>query len=392
MSPLTTSPVSAVLTVQPTPVPWSARQAQMSSSTTCRAVDHQAGGRLPGRGAADPEEHVVRARSGHLPFRGRAAPAGPTVRRRRRTSCTGPASTMSPAIRFPLGDSTIQRAGAVLRGERREAEAEHDGVRTGDQDRRIGGCRPRGEHQVLAERQRDVDGCDRGGRVGDEEAASAAGRFRAALADQLVPSAGARLRHAAPCTRPWHRRVRYGALGGDPVVANVVYGSGPRDAEAGGRAPMVPANTWFQTPLLHPFRALLRTRNCCWEPLMTFRRELRVGDEPAAGVLRAGGAVVHQRGQAVDRRPAASGRPARPPRTRCWSGSHSPPATLMVRLDSDRQKLVSAMHSSGRQALVVDVDRPVDDHVPGRRRARRPRCSSRPGTAAGWLCCHMSPA
>ena len=33
-SPLTITPVSAVLAVQPTPLPWSARQAQMSSRMT----------------------------------------------------------------------------------------------------------------------------------------------------------------------------------------------------------------------------------------------------------------------------------------------------------------------------------------------------------------------
>ena len=32
---------------------------------------------------------------------------------------------------------------------------------------------------------------------------------------------------------------------------------------------MSPENTWFQTPLLQPSRLLLRTMNCCCEPLMT---------------------------------------------------------------------------------------------------------------------------
>ena len=36
-----------------------------------------------------------------------------------------------------------------------------------------------------------------------------------------------------------------------------------------GGAPMSPEKTWFQTPLLQPSRLLLRTMNCCCEPLMT---------------------------------------------------------------------------------------------------------------------------
>ncbi len=34
-------------------------------------------------------------------------------------------------------------------------------------------------------------------------------------------------------------------------------------------APLSPEKTWFQTPLLHPSRLLLRTRNCCCDPLTT---------------------------------------------------------------------------------------------------------------------------
>jgi hypothetical protein len=34
-------------------------------------------------------------------------------------------------------------------------------------------------------------------------------------------------------------------------------------------APGSPANTWFHTPLVQPSRLVLRTRNCCSEPLIT---------------------------------------------------------------------------------------------------------------------------
>ena len=34
-------------------------------------------------------------------------------------------------------------------------------------------------------------------------------------------------------------------------------------------APATPAKTWFHTPLVQPSKALLRTKNCCCEPLTT---------------------------------------------------------------------------------------------------------------------------
>ena len=50
----------------------------------------------------------------------------------------------------------------------------------------------------------------------------------------------------------------------------MVYGPTP---PTGGKlcagAPRSPEKTWFQTPLLQPSRLLLRTMNCCWEPLIT---------------------------------------------------------------------------------------------------------------------------
>src|SRR3954451_3590313 len=49
------------------------------------------------------------------------------------------------------------------------------------------------------------------------------------------------------------------------VVGSVVYGGSGNDC---GGAPRSPAKTWFQTPFVQPSRLLLRTRNCCCEPLM----------------------------------------------------------------------------------------------------------------------------
>jgi hypothetical protein len=50
------------------------------------------------------------------------------------------------------------------------------------------------------------------------------------------------------------------------VVASVVYGWSGNDC---GGAPLTPAKTWFHTAFDHPSRSLLRSRNCCCEPLTT---------------------------------------------------------------------------------------------------------------------------
>src|ERR1700749_5100141 len=56
------------------------------------------------------------------------------------------------------------------------------------------------------------------------------------------------------------------------MVASVVYGlalPGLPPVKFWAGAPGSPENTWFQTPFDQPSRLLLRTRNCCWEPLIT---------------------------------------------------------------------------------------------------------------------------
>ena len=54
------------------------------------------------------------------------------------------------------------------------------------------------------------------------------------------------------------------------MVASVVYGPqvGVSGKHSAG-APVVPAKTWFHTPLDQLVSALLRTKYCCCEPLMT---------------------------------------------------------------------------------------------------------------------------
>ena len=50
------------------------------------------------------------------------------------------------------------------------------------------------------------------------------------------------------------------------VVGKVVYGGFGKDCAG---APSTPAKTWFHTAFDHPPMLLSRTRNCCWDPLMT---------------------------------------------------------------------------------------------------------------------------
>src|SRR4051794_24482223 len=89
--------------------------------------------------------------------------------------------------------------------------------------------------------------------------------------------AGAAADHDVPCeftralgtkTRSSPRRSTYrngfSRLGG--VGASVVEGGDGNDC---GGAPTSPANTWFHTPLVQPPSTLLRTKNCCCEPLVT---------------------------------------------------------------------------------------------------------------------------
>ena len=51
------------------------------------------------------------------------------------------------------------------------------------------------------------------------------------------------------------------------LVASVVYGGLGKPLASG--APETPEKTWFQTPFVQNPTLLFRTRNCCWEPLIT---------------------------------------------------------------------------------------------------------------------------
>src|SRR5256885_11085299 len=66
---------------------------------------------------------------------------------------------------------------------------------------------------------------------------------------------------------------RNGASRVTGLVASVVYGCGPPASDGvspklwGGTLPSSPANTWFHTPFDQLSIVLLRTMNCCCEPL-----------------------------------------------------------------------------------------------------------------------------
>src|SRR3954471_9892238 len=96
---------------------------------------------------------------------------------------------------------------------------------------------------------------------------SRSGSERSGVA-QLVPCDSERAAGTATRSLPRRPTNRYGRSRLCGVVGSVVYGAVGSGNDCGG-APSSPAKTWFQTPLLQPSSALLRTKNCCCEPLIT---------------------------------------------------------------------------------------------------------------------------
>jgi hypothetical protein len=113
-------------------------------------------------------------------------------------------------------------------------------------------------------------------------------------------------------------------------------------------APFTPANTWFQTALLHVPTVLLRTRNCCCEPFSTKPGMAVSAMKPP---LAKDGAVqksisVKKPFSIFTRRIGAA----------CEVAQKSPAASQpvfllvfmsIVRFDSERQKFTSAVQSFG---------------------------------------------
>src|SRR5215468_7105357 len=139
---------------------------------------------------------------------------------------------------------------------------------------------------------------------------------------------------------PAASRYRNGRSRVTGLVASVVYGGGlngvaPNDC---GGAPITPENTWFHTPLDQPPMLLSRTRNCCCEPLMTKPVRESAMNPPLENC---GPAVQKSRS---DRRPPVM--LTRRIGAACDTAQNSAaerqpvsPVTLIVRFDSERQKL-----------------------------------------------------
>ena len=131
-------------------------------------------------------------------------------------------------------------------------------------------------------------------------------------------------------------------------VASTVYGGFGNDCCTLGTWNWTPANTWFQTALLHSPTLLLRTRNCCCEPLRTKPGKTEsamkpplANDGPVQKSIR-----VKKPLSICTRRIGAA----------CDVAQNSPAASQpifllvsmwIVRFDSERQKFTSAVQSPG---------------------------------------------
>ena len=361
--PLTIRPVSAVLTVQPTPAAVVGAPDPDVVDDHVVAVDH-AGWWWPCR---RPRRRSGRTRPGPWSGwrRGSAVePAGPTC------SSTGelvvPASNSRPAILTPSTSATVIGGDAVVRDERGEAEAEHDGVGPGHVDGLVDVVDARGEEQVQALRQRRVDGRGACRPAWRRRTGSAAARCPAvAPPAQVAPAALVRsdghehlvvagrvdvqerlLPDDRGRGRPWCTAGSGSCCAGAP---------GDADEDHVPDARRSSCRCW-----------LSRVNHCCCE------HGLHRAVDPAVGDVAAAGPAVAVRGQVRGRRGRASGgtaRPARPPTGR------RRPTGLIGRFSAERQKFWVALPPNQPASTVhVAVDRDV---VGVAAEARRPRCRSR---------------
>ena len=298
LSPLTMTPVSAVLLVQPTPLPWSARQAQMWSRMTLSALTSRLTVALP-RCAPPMRKNTSWSDVGSS---GRScgrvarpsASCAPDLEQHRRVHRARVED--EPGDHDALTSATVIGHDAVLGGERRHAQPEHDRACPLHLDRLVDVVDARREDEVLAVRQRLVDRLRAVRRLGDEEALDRdrpAGRLAVAprrargvelhvrdedvevpvrvdVEERLLARDRVRVERRVRRVR---ERLRRRALDtGEDLVPDAV-------------APAVETAVPDQVLLL---RAVDDAAG-----------ELRVGDEAAAGEGR-GRAVVHERGVAVD--------------------------------------------------------------------------------------------
>src|SRR5262245_144631 len=156
---------------------------------------------------------------------------------------------------------------------------------------------------------------------------------------QVGPAESVRVAGTNTRYPPAASRYRYGRSRLTGLTGSVVYGGSGKDCAG---APWTPAKTWFQTAFDHGPMLESRTRNCCCDPLMmapvtesarkpplancgpAVQKSMNVSVPPVTLTRRIGAAC-----ETAQKLPAA-----RQPDS---------PATLMVRFDSDRQKLTRAM-------------------------------------------------
>ena len=388
-SPLTTTPWSAVFCVQPTPGAVVGAPGPDVVQDHVVAVHHQAGGRLAGVRPADAEEHVLQRRRVGGARRRAGRPCGallPTCTQRRAVPGAGVEGDSGDVDAGHVGDRQRRRrpggrSGWRARGPRTTVSARVTAMRAVDV------VDARGEQQVLALRQRAVDALHRVAGLARRRIAQ---RQRAARRRPVGP-AGARGVASAPTgtktlpARRGRRRRGRASRGETGVVASVVYGLPRSTGKRLRRArPATPEKTWFHTPLVQPPIAAVAGVELLLAAVDDGAVDRGVGDEAAAGVLRPGGAVVHERQVAPVTCTRRIGAACETAQNSVAVRQPSPPGGLMVRLRQRAPEVVQRDAVAPALALVVDVDGAVDDHVARvLARARRPRCSSRPGSAAG---------
>ena len=238
------------------------------------AVDLQADGGLADVRSTDAEEHVLQGRrvGGSLEplalapcavCRSASAPASSSV----------PASMVMPAMSTPGTSATLNGTAPLHGGQRREAQAEHDGVGPLDLDRLVDVVDAGGEQQVLAAGELVVDRLSpsRTAWRGRSRTAGSSGRasgrspmsptelsVRRAGTKTLYCPAGVDVEVGLLPARPGSSAASCTARRSSPARGSTAAGAPRRRRTPGSRRRST------SRPML-----LLRTKNCCCDPLTT---------------------------------------------------------------------------------------------------------------------------
>src|SRR5919206_2432133 len=264
-SPFTTTPVSAVLLVQPTPPPWSAPHPQMSSRIVWSAFTSSAVVTLPRCGPPIRKKTSLSV-VGSAALLASCGPPCFVPTRRSAGELTGPASKTRPEISTPCGFSTvigttpfcasivaIPSPRTIVSG-RFTRIVWLTGYTPGVRMRFFPCARASLITSTLS------DGfATKNFEIGIE--CPAVGPFAQVVPVPFVCTSGTNTLQSS-----FASTVRYGASRDTGFVSRVVYG-GLGNHRAG--APPTPAKTWFQTPFVHRSTSLFRTRNCCCDPFRT---------------------------------------------------------------------------------------------------------------------------